>query len=68
MICRIKLRIKVPDDLAATDKRRSKILKLIEKHDGKNGTPNPRAHVVGIFREKDVAKAFRKEAQDFLGA
>ena len=62
MIYRAKLRVKVPGDQAATDKRRDKVLKLVEKHGGKNGTPNPRQHVVGIFTDKVAMKAFRAEA------
>ena len=39
MIYRAKLRVKVPGDRAATDKHRDKVLKLVEKHGGKNGAP-----------------------------
>ena len=68
MIHRAKLRVKVPGDRAATDKRRDRILKLMEKHGGKNGTPNPRQHVVGIFTDKTAMKAFRTEARAALSA
>ena len=34
MVCRAKLRVKVPGDRAATDKRRDKVLKLVEEHGG----------------------------------
>ncbi len=68
MIYRAKLRVKVPGDRAATDKRRDKILKLVEKHGGKNGTPNPRQHVTGIFIDKAAIKAFRTEARAALSA
>ncbi len=68
MIYRAKLRVKVPGDRAATDKRRNKVLKLVEKHGGKNGTPYPRQHVVGIFTDKAVMKAFRTEARAALSA
>ncbi len=63
MIYRAKLRVKVPAGRAATDKRRGTVLKLVEKHGGKNGTPNPRQHVVGIFTDKAAMKAFRTEAR-----
>ncbi len=68
MIYRAKLRVKVPDDRAATDKHREKVLKLVEKHGGKNGTPNPCQHVVGIFTDKTAMKAFRTEARAALSA
>ncbi len=68
MIYRAKLRVKVPGDQAATDKHRSTVLKLVEKHGGKNGTPKPRNHVVGIFDDKSAAKAFRAEARAVLRA
>ncbi len=66
VVYRVNLRVKVPGDRAATDERRDKLLKLIDKHGGKNGTPKPRNHVVGIFAEKAAAKAFRAEARDVL--
>ncbi len=68
MIYRAKLRVKVPDDRAATDKHREKVLKLVEKHGGKNGAPNARRHVVGIFTDKAAMKAFRTEARAALSA
>ncbi len=68
MIYRANLRVKVPGDRAATDKRRQKVLKLVEKHGGKNGTPNPRQYVVGIFTDKAAMKAFRTEARAALSA
>jgi len=68
MIYRAKVRVKVPGDRAATDKRRDKVLKLVEKHGGKNGTPNPRQHVTGIFTDKAAIKAFRTEARTALSA
>ncbi len=68
MIYRAKVRVKAPGDRAATDKRRDKVLKLVEKHGGKNGTPNPRQHVVGIFTDKAAMKAFRTEARAALSA
>ncbi len=68
MIYRAKLRVKVPGDRAATDKRRDKVLKLVEKHGGKNGTPNPRQHVTGIFTDMAAMKAFRAEARAALSA
>ncbi len=68
MIYRAKLRVKVPGDQAATDEHRSTVLKLVEKHGGKNGTPKPRNHVVGIFDDKSAAKAFRAEARAVLRA
>jgi len=68
MVYRVKLRVKVPGDRAVTDKRREKVAQLIDKHGGKNGTPNPRTHVVGIFTDKAVMKAFRTEARAALAA
>ncbi len=68
MIYTAKLRVKAPGDRAATDKRRDKVLKLVEKHGGKSGTPSPRQHVVGIFTDKAAMKAFRAEARDALNA
>ncbi len=68
VVYRVKLRVKVPGDRAATDERRDKLLELIGKHGGKNGTPKPRNHVVGIFDDKAAAKAFRAEASDVLKA
>ena len=59
MIYRAKVRVKVPGHRAATDKRQDKVFKLVEKHGGKNGTPNPRQHVVGVFTDKAAMKAFR---------
>ncbi len=68
MIYEGKLRVNVPGDRAATDQRRSTVLKLVEKHGGKNGTPNPRQHVTGIFTDKAAMKAFRAEARSALSA
>ena len=68
MIYRAKVRVKVPGDRAATDNRRDKVLKLVEKHGGKNGTPNPRQQVVGVFTDKAAMKAFRAEARAALSA
>ena len=68
MIYRAKVRVKVPGDRAATDKRRDKVLKLVEKHGGKNGTPNPSQHVTSIFTDKAAMKAFRTEARAALSA
>ncbi len=68
MIYEGKLRVKVPGDRAATDKRRSTVLELVETHGGKNGTPNPRQHVMGIFTDKAAMKAFRTEARAALSA
>ena len=68
MIYRAKVRVKVPGDRAATDKRRDKVLKLVEKHGGKNGTPNPRQHVTSIFTDKAAMEAFKTEARAALSA
>ncbi len=68
MIYTAKLRVKVPGDRAATDKRRNTVLKLVKKHGGKHGTPNPRQHVTGIFTDKAAMKAFRAEARAALSA
>ena len=68
MIYRAKVRVKVPGDRAATNKRRDKVLKLVEKHGGKNGTPNPCQHVTSIFTDKAAMKAFRTEARAALSA
>ena len=68
MVYRVKFRVKVPSDRAATDKRRETVAKLIGKHGGKNETPNPRQHVVGIFTDKAAMKAFRTEARTALSA
>ena len=68
MIYRAKVRVKVPGDRAATDNRRDMVLKLVEKRGGKNGTPNPRQHVTGIFTDKAAMKAFRAEARATLSA
>ena len=68
MIYAGKLRVKVPGDRAATDKRRDKVLKLVEKHGGTNGTPNPRQHVTGIFTDMAAMKAFIAEARAVLSA
>ncbi len=65
---RVKVRVKIPGDRAATDEHRDAVVKLIEKHGGKNGTPRPRNHVVGIFDDKAAAKAFRAEARAVLRA
>ncbi len=68
MICRAKLRVKVPGDRAATEKRRSTVLKLVEKHGGKNGTPKPRQHVTGIFTDMAAMKPFIADARAALSA
>ncbi len=68
MIYRARLRVKVPGDQAATDEHRSTVLKLVEKHGGKNGAPNARRHVVGIFTDRVAMKAFRTEARAALSA
>ena len=68
MIYAGKLRVKVPDDRAATDKRRSTVLMLVDKHGGKNGTPNARQHVTGIFTDMAAMKAFIAEARSVLSA
>ncbi len=65
-VYRVKVRVKIPDDQAATDERRDAVVKLIEKHGGKNGTPKPRNHVVGVFDDKAAANAFRAEARAVL--
>ncbi len=68
MIYRAKLRVKTPGDQVATEKRRSTVLKLVEKHGGKNSTPKPRQHVTGIFTDKAAMKAFKAEARAALSA
>ena len=68
MIYAAKVRVKVPGDRAATNTRRDAVLKLVEKHGGRNGTPNPRQHVTGIFTDKAAMKAFRTEARAALSA
>ena len=68
MIYAAKLRVKVPGDRAATNTRRDKVLKLVEKHGGKNGTPTPCQHVTGIFTDKAAMKAFRTETRLVLSA
>ncbi len=68
MIYRAKVRVKAPSDRAATDKHRNAVLKLVEKQSGKNGTPNPRQHLMGIFTDKAAMKAFRTEARAALSA
>ncbi len=62
----VKLRVKVPGDPETTDNRRQAVQELIDKHGGKNGTPNPRAHVTALFTDKSAAKAFRQKARAAL--
>ncbi len=62
----VKLRVKMSGDPETTDSRRKAVQELIEKHGGKNGTPNPRAHVAALFTDKSAAKAFRQEARAAL--
>ena len=59
MIYRAKIRLRGADKATL----RQDLSRIIEKHGGKNGTPNPRNHVVGIFTDKAAMKAFRAEAQ-----
>ena len=59
MIYRMKIRLCGADKAA----HRQDVARLIEKHGGKNGTLNPRNHVVGIFTDKATMKAFRREAR-----
>ena len=66
MIYRAKIQLKGRvngSDIAAF---RQGVADLIEVHGGKNGTPNPRNHVVGIFTDKAAMKAFRTEARAAL--
>ena len=49
MIYRTKIRLKRLANGSDTAKVRQGVVDLIEVHGGKNGTPNPRDHVVGIF-------------------
>ncbi len=63
MIYRAKIRLKGRvngSDIAAF---RQGVTDLIETHGGKNGTPNPRNHVVGLFTDKAAMKAFRAAAR-----
>ena len=65
MIYRAKIRLNGlvnGSDIAAF---RQGVVDLIELHGGKNGTPNPRNHVVGIFTDKAAMKAFRAEARQW---
>ncbi len=62
----VKLRVKMSGDPETTDSRRKAVQELIEKHGGKNGTPNPRAHVTALFTDKSAAKAFRQKARAAL--
>ena len=68
MVYAVKLRVKLSGDRATTDQRREVVAKLIEKHGGKNGTPNPCQHVTGIFTDNAAMKAFRRDARAALSA
>ena len=56
------------DLYTAADKPRDRVFKLVEKHGGKNGTPNLRQHVVGIFTDEAAMMAFRTETRAALRA
>ena len=63
MIYKTKIQLKGRvngSDIAAF---RQGVVDLIELHGGKNGTPNPRNHVVGLFTDKAAMKAFGAEAR-----
>ena len=66
MIYRAKIRLQGMSNASDKATLRKDLAQLIDKHGGKNGTPNPRNHVVGIFTDKAAMKAFRAEARDNL--
>ncbi len=69
MVYRVKVAVKVPDDPKATEKHRSAVTKLIDKHEGKNASRSrPGKYVVGVFSAKETARAFRHEARGTVQA
>ncbi len=68
MIYRAKIRFRGMGNASDIATFRQGVARLIEKHGGKNGTPNPRNHVVGIFTDKAAMKAFRTEAMAALSS
>ena len=63
MVYNAKICVKVSESEADNEQCREDIVNLINKYGGKNGTPNPRNFVVGIFKDKAAMKAFREKAR-----
>lgn len=64
MIYRTKIHLKRLANGSNITRVRLSVVDLIEVHGGKNGTPNPRNHVVGIFTDKASMKAYKAEVRE----
>ncbi len=68
MVFSVKIPVKVPDDPATTQENREAVKKLIEKHQGRDGSQSrPGKFVVGVFSTKEAARSFRAEAREADG-
>lgn len=67
---RVKIPVKVAGDVKETQRRRSLVKDLIEKHGGKDDSPaRPGAKfVVAIFSSLKAMKGFRDEARQAIAA
>ncbi len=69
MVFRVKIRVKVQDEPAASQENRDAVKGLIEKHGGKDGSrARPGKFMDGVFSSKEAAKAFRTEARTTVRA
>jgi hypothetical protein len=65
---RVKVRTKRGQERARDEERRRTVRELIVKHGGKDASAHRpgAAFVVGIFRDRPAAKAFRDDARETL--
>lgn len=65
---RVKIRVRRMGQAASTAEERRKFHELIEKHGGKDvSSDRPSApYAVGVFRDREKAKAFRDDARSAL--
>jgi hypothetical protein len=67
---RVKVRMRRIRQLAPAAEERRKLHDLIEKHGGKDVSSDrpSAAYSVGVFRDREKAKAFRRDARVALSA
>ncbi len=67
---RVKIRVRRMGEPAPTTEERRKLHELIEKHGGKDvsGKRPSAAYAVGVFSDREKAKAFRHDARAVLSA
>ncbi len=67
---RVKIRVRSVTQPAPAAEERRRFHDLIEKHGGKDvssGRPSA-AYAIGVFRDREKAKAFRRDARAALSA